>query len=65
MLRLKGSALRSKGFLLLEVMVCVVLITVSLVYIIRSFSVSTRAIATSRDYMKAINLLEEKLWELD
>jgi len=67
MSRLKESALKNKhkGFLLLEVLVCVVVITVGLVYIIRSFSISTRAIATSRDYMKAASLLEEKLWEFD
>lgn len=75
MLRLKGLRLGKsrlcaqgqgkKGFLLLEVLVSVAVITVGLIYIIRSFSISTRAIATSRDYIKAVSLLEEKLWEFE
>lgn len=65
MLRLKGAMQGRKGFLLLEVLVSVVIITVGLVYIIRSFSTSTRAIAASRDYIKAVSLLEEKLWGLE
>jgi len=65
MLKLKGLRSNKKGFLILEILVSVVIITVGLIYIIRSFSVSTRAIGTSRDYIKAISLLEEKLWELE
>lgn len=63
MLRLNRRS--RKGFLLLEILVSVVAITVGLIYIIRSFSVSTRAIAVSRDYIKAVSLLEERLWELE
>lgn len=64
MLKLKGLSAKN-GFLLLEVLVSVVVITLGLVYIVRSFSISTRAIKTSRNYMKAVSLLEEKLWELE
>lgn len=56
---------KNSGFLLIEVLVSVVVITVGLIYIVHSFSVSTRAIGTSRDYIKALTLLEEKLWELE
>ena len=65
MWRSKETRLDKKGFLLLEVLVSVVIISVGLVYIIRSFSISTRAIATSRDYIKAASLMEDKLWELE
>ena len=66
MLRLRGlRGSNKKGFLLLEVLVSVVAITVGLVYVIRSFSISTRAIATSRDYTKAVSLMEDKLWEIE
>ena len=65
MWRSKETRLGKKGFLLLEVLVSVIIITVGLVYIIRSFSMSTRAIATSRDYIKAASLMEDKLWELE
>lgn len=59
------KVLGKKGFLLLEVLVSVAVITVGLIYIIRSFSISTRAIATSRDYIKAVSLLEGKIWEYE
>ena len=64
-LKLKKLKIGKQGFLLLEVMVSVVVITVGLVYIIRSFSVSTRAISTSRNYMQAVHLMEAKLWDLE
>lgn len=51
--------------MLLEVLVSVVAIAVGLVYIVQSFSMSTRAIAASRRYLKAVSHLEEKLWDLE
>ena len=65
MLTLKGFKQNKKGFLMLEVLVCVVVITVGLIFIINSFSASTAAITTSRNYITALSLLEDRLWEFE
>jgi len=65
MSRSKRSIKDRSGFLLLEVLVSVTVITVGLVYVIRSFSSSTRAIETATCYLKSLSLAEEKMWELE
>jgi len=62
---LKGLKKNRNGFLILEILVCVVVITVGLVFIINSFSASTLAITTSRNYITALSLLEDELWEFE
>lgn len=56
---------QSKGFLLLEVLVSVTLISVSLIYVVRSLSASTRAVQTGTNFLKSIAFLEEELWNLE
>lgn len=65
MLRLKRAAKGEKGFLLLEVLVSITIISVGLIYVVRSFSSSTRAIETTGRFIKSITLAEEKLWEFE
>ncbi|MEE8359413.1 MAG: prepilin-type N-terminal cleavage/methylation domain-containing protein [Candidatus Omnitrophota bacterium] len=65
MLRSSATCKRRGGFLLLEVLVSITVISVGLVYIIRSFSNSSRAIETAAYYLKAISLIEERLWDLE
>lgn len=56
------SASNNRAFLLFEVMISIVIITVSLVVIIRSFSYSKDAILRSKELFKASLLLENKIW---
>ncbi|MBL7068661.1 MAG: type II secretion system protein [Candidatus Omnitrophica bacterium] len=65
MLRLKRKRNKRLGFLLLEVLVSVTMISVGLIYVVRSFSASTRAITTSAKFLNSVSMLEEKLWELE
>jgi type II secretory pathway pseudopilin PulG len=53
------------GFLLLEVLVSITVISVGLVYIIRSFSSSSRAIETAAHFLQSVSFIEEKLWDLE
>lgn len=57
--------MRQKGFLLFELMVAVVLLSVSLTVISRSFIQSLSALRTSGNYFKGGLLLEKKMWELE
>lgn len=54
-----------KGFLLLEVLVSVAVIAVGLVYVVKSFSSSSRAIETATNFLNSISFVEEKLWEYE
>ncbi len=54
-----------RGFLLFEVMVSIVVITVCLLFVARSYSSSTNAIRKSRELIRAALLLENKMWELE
>ncbi|UCB56656.1 MAG: prepilin-type N-terminal cleavage/methylation domain-containing protein [Candidatus Omnitrophota bacterium] len=57
------SRLRNKGFLLLEVMLAVTILSLGLALILRSFTTSLRAIKTSRNFLIANLLLEELIWQ--
>ncbi len=54
----------NKGFLLLEALVSVAILSVALVMILSSFMRSIRATELSEDYFRAGLLLEEKFFEL-
>jgi len=54
-----------KGFLLFEVMVSIVIISIGILFITRLFSSSTDSIKRSLDVFKVSLLLEEKMWELE
>lgn len=53
------------GFLLLEVMVAISLLSVGLVLVLRTFSTSLQTLRTSQNYTQAVLRLEEKVWELE
>lgn len=65
MLKLKSPFNNRFGFLLLEVLISITIISVGLVYVVRSFSSSTRAIQTATRFLKSVSLAEERLWELE
>lgn len=53
-----------KGFTLLEVLVALVLLSISLVAILELFSVNLRGIAKADDYSNAVILAESKMREI-
>jgi hypothetical protein len=53
------------GFLLLEIVITVAVLSLGLVFLSRSFISSLDAAKTSSDYTLSISLLENKLWELE
>jgi len=54
-----------RGFLLVEVLVTVVIVSASIVFINHAFSSSLKATSTTNDYLKAILLLEDKGFDLE
>jgi type II secretory pathway pseudopilin PulG len=54
-----------KGFILVEVLITVVILSSSLVMITRSFMVSLNALEIIQQYTEARSLIEEKLAELE
>ena len=64
MIVLVGERQKNKGFLLLEVMISVAILSIGTLLILNSFMKPLRAIEFSRDYFKAGLLLEEKMLEL-
>lgn len=54
-----------KGFLLLEVIISIVIITAGILFIVRSYSSSKNAIEKSRELFEASLLLEKKMWEFE
>jgi len=65
MLRLRTRKNKTRGFLLLEVLVSVTMMSVGLIYVVRSFSASTRAVTTSARFINSVCMLEDKLWEFE
>lgn len=59
-----GKKKRSNGFLLIEIMVSMSILSVGILFILNSFMRSLYAIEISGDYFKAGLLAEEKLFEL-
>ena len=57
--------MRKTGFLLFELMVAVVILSVSLTVISRSFIQTLSALRTSGYFFKGGLLLEKKMWELE
>jgi len=55
----------NKGFLLLEVIVSIVIITGALLFVTRSYSVSKQAIERSRDLFKSGLLLEAEMFAFE
>lgn len=61
----KRKQRNKKGFLLLEVLISVAILSFSLVLIINSFSKSLRALELSENYFKANLLLSKKVFEIE
>jgi len=59
-----GKRKRNKGFLLVEVMVSISILSIGLLLVLNSFFRSIKAVEVSRDYFKAGLLLENKIYEL-
>jgi type II secretory pathway pseudopilin PulG len=55
---------RFSGFILLEVLVSVLILSIGLVAVIGAFSSSTKIIANTRKYSEAVQLAERKMVEL-
>ena len=55
----------AQGFILLEVVVSVAILAGGLIFVLRSFTGSLKAMTTSQNYMRACLLLEDKMWELE
>lgn len=52
------------GFILLEVLVSVLILSIGLVAVIGAFSSSTKIIATTRRYSEAVQLANQKMFEI-
>ncbi|MDD5680591.1 MAG: hypothetical protein PHI59_05075 [Candidatus Omnitrophica bacterium] len=62
----KNKANRHKrGFMLLEVILSVFVVTVGVVFVISSFITSIKAFKASKVYLTALYLVEQKLWEYE
>ncbi|MDP2981106.1 MAG: type II secretion system protein [Candidatus Omnitrophota bacterium] len=59
-----GKKTKNSGFLLLEVMISVSILSFGLLLILNSFMKPIRAAELSKDYFKAELLLEEKMFEV-
>jgi len=61
---MRRSSKRS-GFLLLEVLVSIAIISLGLIYVVRSFSSSARAVETATNFIRSVSLIEAKIWDLE
>jgi Tfp pilus assembly protein PilV len=59
------SRRNKKGILLFEVMLTVIILSVGLTLILRSFSTSLNAVKSAQHYTTASLLIEDKMWELE
>jgi len=64
MILLTGKKGKNKGFLLLEMMVSVSILSFGIILILNSFIRPIRAMELSKDYFRAGLLLEQKMFEL-
>ena len=60
----KNHKTKIRGLLLFEVAVATAIISVSLVFILRSFSTALNALKTATKYYQGVLLLEVKAWDL-
>ncbi|NQT47018.1 MAG: type II secretion system protein [Candidatus Omnitrophica bacterium] len=51
------------AFMLIEILVSILIVTIGIVSVMRAFSTTITAIKVSRGYLKASACLEERLWE--
>lgn len=65
MLRLRKLKFKRKGFLLLEVVVSIVLITIGLFLVVRVYDSAKKSIKRSTDTFNQAVLLENKIFEIN
>jgi Tfp pilus assembly protein PilV len=56
---------RPRGFLLLEALIAIAILSLGIASLFSAYGWSLRSIETSRDHLRAAYLLEEKIWELE
>lgn len=56
---------KNKGFLLVEVLITVVILSVGLTLIARSLMTGIRSLEVIKQYTTGYSLLEEKLWDIE
>lgn len=61
----KGSPRTKAGFMLLEVILSVFVVTVGVVFVTGAFITSIKAFKASRIYANAVCLLENRMWEYE
>ncbi len=64
-LQSKAYQVKSSGFVLLEVLVSVIILTVGLLAVLGAFSSSSKIIITSGRYQTALQLAEKKMYEIE
>jgi competence protein ComGC len=57
--------LNKKAFMLIEVLVTVVVVSVSIIFINHAFSTSLRAMSLSNSYRQGVIFLEDKIFDID
>jgi Tfp pilus assembly protein PilV len=55
---------RLSGFILLEVLVSILILSIGLVAVMGAFSSSTKIIATTRNYAEVVQLAEQKMFDI-
>lgn len=50
------------GFMLLEVLLSIFIVTVGIVFVVSSFMTSIKTFKASREYLDILYLMEEKMW---
>jgi len=56
---------KNNGFLLIEILVTVVIVSASIIFINHAFTSSLKAIAISNDYLSSVLLLEDKSFDFE
>jgi len=56
---------RTRGFMLLEVLLSASIVAVGVVFVIGSFITSVKIFKASRSYLRALYLAENKMWEYE
>ena len=60
---LTGKNQKNKGFLFLELMISISILSIGVLFILNSFITPMRAMEFSKDYFKAGLLIEQKMFE--
>lgn len=60
---LESGRSKPKGFMLLEVVLSVFIVSVGVVFVIGSFITSIKAFKASKSYLEVLNLIDEKMWQ--